>query len=116
MNQALEGFPRALLEVALIGTLDDLMRADRESDYAKRYGLVLAAVDGAHQLGYPAGFAYDHSVSDDPELEGRRIVAYIELPTGQVSWHMPEYATPWDGHTTEQKNARIVNFIEGGRS
>jgi hypothetical protein len=45
---------------------------------------------------------------------------YIDLPTGQVSWHyhdshawmfefLPEYQGEWDGHTTEQKyNERLL--------
>lgn len=43
---------------------------------------------------------------------------YIDLPTGQASWHfhdsqahlfngLPEYTSPWDGHTTEDKYARL---------
>jgi hypothetical protein len=105
---------RAILDAALTEVLDQIMQADREGDYAKRYGLVLVAVASAHQLGYPAGFGIDSTT--DPDFEGFHVVAYIELPAGQVSWHMPEHPTAWDGHTTEQKNARIVNFITGGRS
>jgi hypothetical protein len=44
---------------------------------------------------------------------------YIDLPTGQVSWHyhdsqahlfagLPTYEKPWDGHSTEEKYARLA--------
>jgi hypothetical protein len=49
-------------------------------------------------------------------------VVFIELPTGQVTWHVhadeikqyfnwcpPWRGDPWDGHTTAQKYARVVD-------
>lgn len=47
---------------------------------------------------------------------------YIELPTGQVSWHfhdthaplfahVPEGSAQWDGHTTEQKYERVAEAV-----
>lgn len=44
---------------------------------------------------------------------------FIDLPTGQVSWHfhdreahmfagLPEYTRPWDGHTTPEKYERVA--------
>jgi hypothetical protein len=44
---------------------------------------------------------------------------YIDLPTGQVSWHyhdsqahlfegLPAYTKPWDGHSTEEKYRRVA--------
>ena len=44
---------------------------------------------------------------------------YIDLPTGQVSWHyhdshahlfahLPPYTKQWDGHTTEEKYERVA--------
>ncbi len=44
---------------------------------------------------------------------------YVDLPTGQVSWHfhdseaylfegLPPYAKPWDGHSTEEKYNRLA--------
>lgn len=46
---------------------------------------------------------------------------YIDLPTGQASWHyhdsqawlfdhLPEYQGTWDGHTTEEKYERIAAY------
>jgi hypothetical protein len=47
---------------------------------------------------------------------------YIDLPTGQVSWHyhdssawlfagLPEYKKPWDGHDTEEKYRRVNALV-----
>ena len=50
-------------------------------------------------------------------------VVYIQLPTGQISWHIrdgDEYlfdgiqrvaVSPWDGHGEEEKWSRIIKFI-----
>jgi hypothetical protein len=49
---------------------------------------------------------------------------YIDLPTGQVSWHyhdsqaclfehLPPYKGTWDGHTTDEKYDRIARFSQG---
>ena len=49
---------------------------------------------------------------------------YIDLPTGQASWHyhdsqsdlfdhLPEYKGTWDGHTTDEKYERIRQFAAG---
>jgi hypothetical protein len=46
---------------------------------------------------------------------------YIDLPTGQASWHyhdsqaslfehLPLYQGAWDGHTTDEKYERIQSF------
>jgi hypothetical protein len=77
---------------------------EHDTDYEVRYGLVLDAIALAHQIGYPAGFRID---PDEPGWP----VAVIELPTGQVSWHMPEHPTEWDGHETPEKYRRVLKFI-----
>ena len=48
-------------------------------------------------------------------------VIYIELPTGQVSWHIPakelvgdfmETVLQWDGHDVEIKRQRLVDYVQ----
>lgn len=51
-------------------------------------------------------------------------IVYIQLPTGQVSWHIKDtemeffahleqdLKIKWDGHTTEQKYKRLNNLPE----
>lgn len=106
-------------EAELAFVFAQMIEADANQDYRRRYGLVLEAVSLAHALGYPAGFAWDDSNPDNAELAGRRIVAYIELPTrddrarNQVSWHMPEFPNLWDGHTTSEKWDHIRAYVRG---
>lgn len=87
--------------------LKETFRAIEENDtnYQVRYGLVLRALLFAHDLGLPAGIRFDV----DPEWP----VVYIELPTGQVSWHMPQHVVAWDGHDTSTKYQRINDWIIG---
>jgi hypothetical protein len=79
-------------------------------NYEARYGLVFEALGLAVLLGYRAGIKID---PNEPEWP----VVYIDLPTGQVSWHMPQYAGEWDNHDTPEKYHRIRSYItdEGQR-
>ena len=82
-------------------TLQSIKACD--TDYEGRYGLILEAVAMADDLGYKAGFRIDPKEPDWP-------VAFIELPQGQVSWHLPQHERPWDGHTAEEKYQRVDAF------
>ncbi len=84
-------------------TLADIEAAD--TNYPVRYGLVLRALDLATRAGLSAGIAIDPAEPDWP-------VVYIELPTGQVSWHMPAHPVSFDGHSTEEKYSRCRAFVE----
>ena len=76
---------------------------EADTDYSRRYPLVFEAVAVALTLGYLAGIRID---PNEPEWP----VAYIELPTGQVSWHLPQHPVVWDGHDTEEKYRRCKEF------
>lgn len=71
---------------------------------------------------YPATIG--HTDPDEPRWN----VVTIETPAGQTSWHIadadadlfdhlwwpgPDDA-PWDGHTTDEKYARLRKLTEGG--
>lgn len=75
-----------------------------DTNYVIRYPLVVRALGIAAELGYIVGIALDPAEPKWP-------VVYIELPTGQVSWHMPAYGGEYDGHTTPEKYQRIRDFI-----
>ncbi|WP_427422699.1 HNH endonuclease [Lysinibacillus fusiformis] len=66
----------AAARAALAETL--LLIEQHDLDYPTRYGLVLDALSLAHRCGYPAGFGLDNSYNS--ELDGFRVVAYIDLP------------------------------------
>lgn len=76
-------------------------------DYERRNGFVMAAVNRAKAIGLEAGYGVDA-----PSL-GFQIVAYIELPTGQVSWHLPNHEREWDGHSTLTKSDRARRYANG---
>jgi len=65
----------------------------------------------AQKLGYNVGI----------KENGDWPILYIDLPTGQVSWHIPkadiagispEYHKEWDGHDVEIKRMRLIEFIK----
>lgn len=98
---------QALLRAMLDSLLLEIEQHD--TDYDRRYTLVLQAVSVANQLGYPAGFRID---PQEPEWP----CAFITLPgVGQISWHCPQFPESWDGHTTAEKYQRIATFT-GGRA
>lgn len=77
-----------------------------DQNYETRNKLVMTAVAMAMWLGYEAGFRIDPAEPEWP-------VAFIQLPTGQVSWHLPQFQTGWDGHSTDEKYQRVNEFIRG---
>lgn len=77
-----------------------------DEQYEARYVVMLLAMTMAYVAGFDAGFRIDPAEPDWP-------VAYIELPTGQVSWHTPAHKQAWDGHTTAEKYDRIRRYIAG---
>ena len=76
-----------------------------DGNYDLREALVWQAVAQACLAGFPAGVRVDPSEPDWP-------VAYIDLPTGQVSWHQPQYRRVWDGHSTPEKYRRVRAFVK----
>ncbi|MEH0826301.1 MULTISPECIES: hypothetical protein [unclassified Micromonospora] len=73
--------------------------------YAQRNILIWTALALAHEAGVPAGVGHDPT---DP----RPVVVYLELPTGQVSWHLPAHPAGWDGHSTTAKYVRTAAFVD----
>lgn len=89
-----------------IVNLANLLRQIKEADtnYEIRNPLVYNALAVAQHLRYPSGIKID---SNEPEWP----VVYIELPTGQVSWHLPQFEGEWDKHTTLEKFNRIDAYF-----
>lgn len=84
--------------LGLLALLVSIQANDQK--YEVRYGLVLQAVAYAHSLGLKAGYRIDPAEPEWP-------VAYIELPTGQITFHLPQHSVAWDGHSTEEKYRRV---------
>ncbi len=70
------------------------------SNYETRNALIYNALAVAQGNGIPSGIRIDPEDSQWP-------VVYIETPTGQVSWHVPQHETKWDGHDVKTKYGRI---------
>lgn len=91
--------------------------ADKNSAYAERNKLVAAL----SKL-FPASLELAVSGVNEPIDPEWKWVVIIDLPTGQVSWHIKTSEFPmfghllcgtgrkWDGHTTEQKYERLSNL------
>jgi hypothetical protein len=80
--------------------------------YSERNMCVALIMRMALALGLNAGIGID---SDESEWK----VAFIDLPSGQVSWHIPQneikyfegvpaYKGEWDSHNTEEKYKRVL--------
>ncbi len=91
--------------------------AAKDAAYAERNQCVALIAKLALARGWQVWRGEHDPNAADWEADWRNIV-FIELPTGQVSWHvhdseMPNFAwiplgsTPWDGHTTREKYDRM---------
>lgn len=92
------------------------LQEQKDGAYLERNRCVAALARMAIALGQRAGRAKTSIDGWDPAWHG---CIYIDLPTGQVSWHyhesqsglfndLPEYAGRWDGHDTPTKYERLA--------
>jgi hypothetical protein len=101
----------------------NLFRACKASERAKKYrrkfkGLAYEKKNWSLKLLCDALASSDRTWgwAEDPEQEFHRWVLYVELPTGQVSFHAAQPLTPhpyhghWDG--TYLSAERIVRYVE----
>lgn len=85
--------------------------SDPSDAYFERNQMAFVLASVCDTLGYIVG------------LKNRRSewpILYIDLPEGQVSWHIPrneirgkwpDYLSEWDGHTVGQKRERLAKFM-----
>lgn len=90
------------------------VEAQKDAAYQERDRLVLAL-----SRIFPA-YLGRHPESDASWDAEWRWIVFVDLPTGQVSWHIHESefhwfshlnqreSSPWDGHTTEEKYQRLA--------
>lgn len=91
-------------EKLLAKKLIEVQYHDQKEYYANRNLFTYEAIALALRCGYKAGIRIDPAEPEWP-------VAFIELPSGQISYHLEQHPTAWDNHTTEQKRLRILEFI-----
>lgn len=94
----------------------------KDAAYLERNRCVALLARMALVLGLRAGLARTDIDGWSPEWHG---CVYIDLPTGQVSWHyhetdahlfagLPAYAAHWDGHNTPEKYRRVADAFPVG--
>lgn len=93
------------------------MEARKDAAYLERNQVVAALAKC-----FPSGVARTAIEGWSEDWHG---CVYIDLPTGQASWHfhdshaylfagLPAYTKPWDGHSTEEKYARLAALAVPG--
>lgn len=114
-RQAMEDFQRQVDMVAGEKLLH--LVAQKDAAYSERNQCVALMARMAIALGWLAWVA-QHPADDTSWEDDWRTILFIELPTGQASWHfhdserrllegLPRGLNTWDGHTTAEKYARV---------
>ena len=100
------------------------LRAQKDGAYRERDACVALIAKLAASMGWRVGMARHEGEWEDDW----RWIVYIDLPTGQVSWHIhdserewfdfPEYPAKWDGHSMYEKYDRMAaaRLPEPGRT
>lgn len=110
---ALDSLVAELQDQGALRTELAAMEERKDGAYYERNQVVAAL---AHA--FPSGIARTAIEGWDECWHG---CVYIDLPTGQASWHyhdshghlfehLPPYTKRWDGHTTEEKYARLAQL------
>lgn len=86
-----------------------------EECYKDRNLLAKTLLKQLYETGFEVGWYEEDSTEDD------WVVIYAELPTGQISYHIPredlddwipEKENCYDGHSNEEKRERLEQFYE----
>jgi hypothetical protein len=114
----LESLPEDLRDAAKVrerGTMLNMLMEQRDAAYAERNQCVALIARLVMKMGGFAGVTKTAIEGWEPEWHN---CIYINLPTGQVSWHfhdreahfftgIPRINTIWDGHDTPEKYRRV---------
>jgi hypothetical protein len=98
-------------------------RTAKDGAYSERNRCVALLARLAIRAGWRVGVA-QHPAEDATWEPDWRTIVFIELPTGQVSWHfhdseralvagLPAWRESWGGHTTEEKHRRMQSCLCG---
>lgn len=97
----------------------------KDAAYRERDMCVAALARAAGRLGCLVWIGRHQG---DPWDDDWRNIVFLELPTGQVSWHIHDSELPmfewvirfdqvnasWDGHSTEEKYRRLDRWLNAG--
>lgn len=116
----LETFRDAVAKAEKLEARVEELTAQKNGAYAERNELAVLVATMARALGLRAGWRLDRSAE-----KGWQTLVMVELPAGQVSWHLPDNEQapveklptcflPWDGRTKAEARQRIREAIFGG--
>ena len=138
MSEKAEVAVKSLLEAALEDVMDQLaptiqqyeqhiadLRQQKDQAYKERdmvLALAASAIDALASQRVVRAWLGRHQENDPNWEDDWRNVVFIQLPTGQLSWHihdselpwfagLPREGQAWDGHTTEEKYQRLLQFV-----
>lgn len=97
--------------------LVERLTEQKDGAYAERDQCVALIAKMALALGWPVGLGRHDEADESWDADWMNII-FVELPTGQCSWHLhdsemhlfaklPKYDHAWDGHSTPEKYARM---------
>lgn len=100
--------------------IEQILVEQKNAAYAERDKCVVAIAGAAIDLGLDAWLGRHEGGEWEDDW---RNVVFIDLPTGQVSWHIHDSelhlfrflkrsAAPWDGHDTEEKYRRLIEWAQ----
>ena len=98
--------------------LDD-MEKSKDAAYKERDQCLVLMALMAQRLGLKTGIGLHRDGPGEEWYSEWRNILFIDLPSGQVSWHIHDsetswfyfvgaYDGEWDGHTTEEKYQRVM--------
>ena len=100
-------------------TVMSKLHDQKNSAYEERNKCIALIARMAIGMGLSAGRAL-HEDGDEVWASDWKNVIFIDLPSGQVSWHihdsevhlfkfLPVYGRTWDGHCTREKYRRVLS-------
>ncbi len=125
-GDALEELRTLIKEIVLVLELDRAsadgwtsLRVEKDRAYGERNQCVAAMAKMAVALGWRAGLAHHDATDTSWDADWRNVV-FIDLPSGQASWHLhdsemhlfeglPSYPERWDGHSVSTKYERLAS-------
>lgn len=98
--------------------IDD-MKKSKDAAYTERDKCLVLIALMAQRLGIKTGIGLHVDKPGETWDADWRTILFIDLPAGQVSWHIHDgearwfyfvgaYDGEWDGHTTDEKYQRVL--------
>lgn len=115
LDEFVPGWRDRASEITALRAEVERLRETKDGAYLERNRCVALIARMALAMGLRAGLARTAIEGWSEDWHG---CVYIDLPTGQCSWHfhdsqahlfdgLPTYAGKWDGHTTPEKYGRV---------